>query len=247
MNPDQRRTIATRCLWLGGVVAWLVAGGCAPTPAPPREQASAREAREARNQGVQEFRAGRISEAIADFDRALRLLPADPASLVDRGRALLESGNPAEAIDDLTRAMQAAPRSVLAYNLRGQAYEKNEQLDRAVADYSEAIRQSPQYSEALVNRARLERQLGFGDRALDDLNAALPAFKSLFVPTAQICFQSGRPCTWRLAISSVPLPTTPRSCNLIRKIPSVTDCAARPSLSTGTSTPRGPISTRCCD
>ena len=57
------------------------------------------------NRGLALSRCGRLTEALASYDRALELDPEFVEAWVDRGLAYLELGRPDQALLDLERAI----------------------------------------------------------------------------------------------------------------------------------------------
>jgi len=61
------------------------------------------------NRGVDELNAGRPKEALASFDAALSIYPADPWALNNRGLAKLRLGKRDEALEDFRGALRIEP------------------------------------------------------------------------------------------------------------------------------------------
>jgi len=109
--------------------------------------------------------------ALADFDAAVRLRPADPA--YHGGRALvfysckLDFKQAAAAFGDVIRL---TPRDAAAYDIRGTARRYIGDLDGAVADETAAIRLQPKLGMYYGNRAVSWAEKGDPARALADFN-----------------------------------------------------------------------------
>jgi regulator of sirC expression with transglutaminase-like and TPR domain len=79
-------------------------------------------------------RLGRLDEALADFDYALRVSPDDAIALAGRGDTLRLLGRHEEAVVDLTRAIELEPDLGEAYTSRGASYQALGRDEEARAD-----------------------------------------------------------------------------------------------------------------
>ena len=61
------------------------------------------------DRGVVRERAGRIADAVADFNQAIKLFPEFPVVYNNRGSLLVRIGGFAEALKDFERALRLAP------------------------------------------------------------------------------------------------------------------------------------------
>jgi tetratricopeptide (TPR) repeat protein len=122
--------------------------------------------------------------ALADFDAAVRLRPADSA--YHGGRALvfysckLDFKQAAAAFTDVIRL---TPRDAAAYDIRGTARRYIGDLDGAVADETAAIRLRPGFGMYYGNRAVTWAEKGEPARALADFNRDVqiePAVAAVF-------------------------------------------------------------------
>lgn len=82
-------------------------------------------------------------KAILDFNKALKMNPADAYAYHNRGRAYGEQGQYDLAISDYTEALEMNPRYGDAYFHRGLAYHAKGQYDRAISDYTKALEINP--------------------------------------------------------------------------------------------------------
>ncbi len=82
-------------------------------------------------------------KAISDFNKALKLNPADADAYHNRGRAYGEQSQYDLAISDYTNALRINPRHGDAYFNRGLAYHAKGQYDRAISDYTNALGINP--------------------------------------------------------------------------------------------------------
>ncbi len=69
-------------------------------------------------------RAGRLSDAIEQYDAVLRVEPFEPAALYNKGLILLEQGKDREAEETLWDVLERDPEHVLAAKVLGEYYAK---------------------------------------------------------------------------------------------------------------------------
>ncbi len=98
--------------------------------------------------------------AIADYDKAIELDPANALAYNNRGRAYADKGDHDRAIADYDKAIQLDPKFAQRLQRRGNAYFAKGDYDRAIADYDEAIKLDPKYAFAYHNRALAYREQG---------------------------------------------------------------------------------------
>lgn len=139
---------------------------------------SAREQQAAayRNRGQLRLNAGATGQAIADYSAALKLAPADVASLLGRAQANLTNSAIDAAIDDYSAAIQLTagkPTSVGALVGRGHALLVNGRTDAALADFNAAIAINPKSATALNNRGLAWKAKGDIAKAIDDYTSAI--------------------------------------------------------------------------
>jgi tetratricopeptide (TPR) repeat protein len=124
--------------------------------------------------------AGNYDGAIADYTRAIELLPLGAyAALVGRGDAMQAKGASDAAIADYDRAIDLCPTKGVAYNSRAIVKQAKGDYDGAIADYSLAIDLDPDpsyyYNRGTANSAkrdwanaladfRQSRKLNSGDK-----------------------------------------------------------------------------------
>jgi tetratricopeptide (TPR) repeat protein len=124
------------------------------------------------NAGNRSFHAGKYSEAIAYFDRAIRLYPEYAEAYNNRCAVYGELGKHDQAIADCTQALRIDPTHARAYSNRGIGYRKKGQNDQAIADYAKAIALHPNYAPAYVNRGNFYYDTGAHAKALADWHKA---------------------------------------------------------------------------
>jgi tetratricopeptide (TPR) repeat protein len=99
--------------------------------------------------------AGKLDEAIADFDAILKKDPDDYGAIMGRGYIRFQQKDHERAILDFARAIQLNPKNAVAFNNRGYNRHQIGEFAAALEDYNEAIRLAPKYALALQNRAWL--------------------------------------------------------------------------------------------
>lgn len=111
------------------------------------------EASDAYDKGIQFLSEGRQRDAIAAFDKAIRLNPRSAEAYQGRGMAYNETGQNERALKDYDAALALNPQYAEAYFNRGNVYSDLGQHERALKDYDEAIRLDPNHNGAVFNRS----------------------------------------------------------------------------------------------
>lgn len=122
--------------------------------------------------GVAKMAPGSYAEAIAHFDRAIRIAPDLAEAYLNRGIAEHHSSRRAEALADLDKALDLDERLTRAYNERGQIYLENGDTNRALADFTESLRVKPSL-EGFYQRGQRYEKLGQHSNAITDFTAAI--------------------------------------------------------------------------
>jgi tetratricopeptide (TPR) repeat protein len=125
---------------------------------------------------VELYRRTQYDEAIAQFTKAIDLVPAPPPVFYQRGIACARANLPEDAIRDFKSALKGDAEPLLVRNLHynlGLAYEKCNDPDQAVEWYGRTIEDSPRFANAYCNRGGQLFELGRYDEAITDLNRAL--------------------------------------------------------------------------
>jgi Tfp pilus assembly protein PilF len=108
----------------------------------------------------------RWPDALAAYDTALAVDPANAESLNNRGAALLALGRSEEALESCERALSARPGYVDALCNRGDALSALKRFAEACASYEAALSCDGHRVQALNNLGLALRELGRPDEAL---------------------------------------------------------------------------------
>jgi tetratricopeptide (TPR) repeat protein len=139
--------------------------------------------------------AGRMDEAIKDFDAAIALDPKNDVALANRAIALAWKEDLPAATKSLDAAEGINPRNPVVHRARGLAAEQKGNDAAAVAAYSRSLELEPGNSFALVRRAHAFARLGDHDRAIADSSELLKsggAFPELRLMRASLFVKRGR-------------------------------------------------------
>lgn len=93
---------------------------------------------------------GRLAEALASYEAALRVAPGFARAHLNHGNALLELGRPDEALEAYATAIACAPGYASAYYNLGNAYMRLGRHDQSVDAYRKAIELKPGFVDAEV-------------------------------------------------------------------------------------------------
>lgn len=128
------------------------------------------------NRGITKQFQGKYSEAILDYDKAIRLKPNDADFYNNRGFSKHSQSKYDEAILDYNKAIELNPNSSEAYNNRGACKQYMKDNEGAIEDYNKAIKLNPNYSEAYYNRGNAKKDLGILYKNIDYLEKAIKDF-----------------------------------------------------------------------
>ena len=139
-----------------------------------RETAGSSPNAEAYNyRGIVKRNQGLPSEAITDYDQAIKLKPNFPEAYNNRGVAKEKLGLFFEALVDYDQAIKLRPDYPEAYNNRGNVKQVFGRFKEALADYDQAVKLRPAYSNAYNNRAIAKERMGLVIEALVDYDQAI--------------------------------------------------------------------------
>jgi len=101
--------------------------------------------------GLALARQGKLAEAIAHYEQALRIKPDHAAAHTNWGDALAQQGKPAEAIEHYQRALHVKPDHALAHSNWGVALLNQGRLAEAIEHFRQALIISPDFADAHTN------------------------------------------------------------------------------------------------
>ena len=111
-------------------------------------------------------------QALADFDKAVRLGPSAPCYM-NRGNVWMRKGIYPEAIANFNAALRLDPKNAGAYGNRGNAWLYRGEYDRAIADFDEVTRLDPRDALSFHNRGIAWRSKGEYAKAIADLSVSI--------------------------------------------------------------------------
>ncbi len=127
-------------------------------------------------EGIQLRSEEKHEEALAKFNEAIQMDPANPKGYIERGIQYSILDNQDQAITDFNYAINFDPNSAAAYNGRGVAFMIKDQFEQAIKDFTKAIELDPTFSKPYANRATayiLQKQV---EPALADFNKYVELF-----------------------------------------------------------------------
>ena len=114
-------------------------------------------------------------KAVADFTRAIQLLPYNYEPLMGRGQAYANKGYDNSqpglydtAIQDFNQALKLKPNSADTYARRGRAYYYKEDYDAALADYLQSNKIDPNFADVYYALGLCYEAKGELDQALGE-------------------------------------------------------------------------------
>jgi tetratricopeptide (TPR) repeat protein len=117
--------------------------------------------------------AGHTSEALRDFEDAIRLDPQRWRAIHNRGVLLAQAGRFEQAFDDFSHTIQLQPDYAKAYSNRAALLVVAGRLQQAADDYRQAIDLDPNLAVAHRGCGRCCHALGLLDEALRHFDAAV--------------------------------------------------------------------------
>ena len=116
---------------------------------------------------------GRMTEAITNYDTALRLRPDLPETESNLCGALTQAGHPAEAVAHGEAALRLAPSSANAHVNLGNAFMHLGRTGDAIAQYEAALRLEPGAADTQANLGAALLRVGHTAEAVAHFEAAL--------------------------------------------------------------------------
>jgi hypothetical protein len=99
---------------------------------------------------------GHFPESLKDIDQSLKLDPADPSALQQRGIVLFALERPAESKTSFEQALELSPGEGVTWNNLGVVYERLGETNAALGAFVSATRCKPPSRNAFINLAALQ-------------------------------------------------------------------------------------------
>lgn len=113
------------------------------------------------------------TQAFADFDRCLELVPRNAPALLGRGLTHRYMRCFEQAAEDYTRALEIAPDSVDTASQLGEVHRLMGHFEQAVTEFDRVLARQPRHAFTLASRAVCLRRLGRHEEALAGLERAI--------------------------------------------------------------------------
>jgi len=125
------------------------------------------------NSGLALQIAGRIEEAIGQYEQALQVAPDDAEAHYNLGVALEQMGRVPEAIEHYEQALRLRPEYAAAYSNLGSISLRLGKVPEAIAQYERALQFEPDMAEAYYNLGLALKQAGRVEEAIKRYTEAI--------------------------------------------------------------------------
>jgi Flp pilus assembly protein TadD len=115
------------------------------------------------------------ADAVAEWKKALELVPREARAHNSLGVALMETGKVDEAIGHYREALAENPQYAEAYNNLGEALAGKGAVKEAIAEFEKAVERDPAYAVARRNLATILARTRQTDKAIVHLNKLVEA------------------------------------------------------------------------
>jgi tetratricopeptide (TPR) repeat protein len=125
------------------------------------------------NRGNAYKKQGNLTQAIADYTKAISMNSKHAKAYYNRGNTYGKQGNLIQAITDYTSVIEIDSQYAAAYCNRGNAYQTQGNFQQAIADYNKAIEINPDIAGFYSNRGRAYQIQDNLHQAIVDYNKAI--------------------------------------------------------------------------
>jgi protein O-mannosyl-transferase len=116
---------------------------------------------------------GRVSEAIEQFEQALKIKPDFAKAHYNLGTALMQTGRVAEAIEQYEQALKIEPDHPYAHNNLGAALMHTGRASEAIEQFEQALKIKPDNAAAHINLGDALMHTGRVSEAIEQFEQAL--------------------------------------------------------------------------
>jgi Flp pilus assembly protein TadD len=145
--------------------------------------------------GAALFQKGQLDEAVAQYQKALKINPNYAEAHSNLGAALFQKGQLDEAVAQYQKALKINPNYVEAHSNLGVALFQKGQLDEGIAQIQKALEINPNYAEAHGNLGHALLEEGQLDEAMGQIQKALkinPNYVEAHSDLGNALFQRGQ-------------------------------------------------------
>ena len=137
-------------------------------------------------QGNEELEVDRYDEAIAHFDKAIKLNPKHFDSYYERGHAKSAFDRHKAAIADFDKAIKLNNGAIYIYLARANLNDTFGSYERVITDFDKVIQLYPDYTDAYKKRAHAKFKLAESKAAQGDITATLQLYQSAMEDCTQL-------------------------------------------------------------
>jgi len=147
------------------------------------------------------YRSNNINDgALENYEKAVLLNNKDPMLFNNLGLTLYNQKKYEDAIVNFNKAITILPEFSQFYNNRGNAYYYLKKYEKALADYDTAFKKWDKNTDALINKADLETELGQADSALVHYRKCIETDPDLDIPYYKIGLYYKKLKNYKLAV-----------------------------------------------
>ncbi len=132
---------------------------------------------------------------LADYDKVIKLYPKYVNAYINRGNTKDRQGKYEEAIKDYDKAIELDPQNAIAYSNRGLMEDRQRRYRKAIAYYTTAIEKDPKYVNAYINRGITKRKRKKYKEAIADYTTAIeldPKYVNAYINRGNAKYSQGK-------------------------------------------------------